>query len=118
MSINIKSSQTPLSDHLRTYVEKRMSYFEKFISKPDAELQCDVELKDSAHHQKGPYSYAEINLVLDGKLYRATAEEETYEAAIDKVKDDITRELVKDKKKKRALWHRGAQKIKSWVRGV
>lgn len=115
MSITIKSSQTPLSDHLRRYIEKRVSYFEKFVHKPDIELQCDVELKESAHHQKGPYSYAEINLVLDGKLYRATAEEETYEAAIDKVKDDITRELVKDKKKKRALWHRGAQKVKSWM---
>lgn len=118
MSTNIKATTITLSPSLREYIVKKVSVFEKFVTKPEAEMLCDVELRESTHHQKGPYYYAEINLNLDGKLYRATAEEESYEAAIDKVKDEIVRELTKSKAKRRAMWHRGAQKLKSWMQSV
>ncbi len=117
MSTTIKATNITLSPTLRDYVEKKVSSFEKFVTKHNAEMQCDVELRESTHHQKGPFYYAEINLSLDGNLYRATADEESYEAAIDKVKDEIVRELSKGKAKHRVLWHRGARKVKEWVRG-
>ncbi|TSC91495.1 MAG: hypothetical protein CEN90_293 [Parcubacteria group bacterium Licking1014_17] len=81
-----------------------MDSINKFIpdfDKTVAEARVEVG-KPSKHHHTGPVFYAEINLNLGKKMYRATVEHEDLYAAIDKVRDAIEVQIRKDKTKKEA----------------
>ena len=57
-----------------------------------------------------------MNLQLAGDLYRAEAEAESMNAAIDEVKDELTRQLRKGKEKRTDLFRRSAAQVKEWLR--
>jgi ribosomal subunit interface protein len=105
-----------LDEKLEEYLHSKLEVFEKFVG-DTTDMKCEVELNKVGHSTKGDVHYAEINLFTPTIKLRATAEKETIEAAIDKVKDDIVRELKRAKKKERRLFRRGAAKLKSILKG-
>jgi ribosomal subunit interface protein len=98
------------------YLEKRLASAEKFIPK-NGKVVCDCELaKTTEHHEKGPVFYAEVNLQINGAMYRATANAETIEAAIDIMQSNLIRELQKNKKKSLAAKRKVGTQAKEFLR--
>ena len=99
MQINIKSSELDLTDPLRKYIEMRMESLSKYLKRFDADLvRADVEVaRTTQHHRHGDVYYAEVNLILPGKLIRATHEGADVRGCIDKVKDVLKGEIDKYK---------------------
>lgn len=91
-----------LTPSIESFVEQKMDTIAKLF-KPDDQLsEARVEIgKPSAHHQKGPVYYAEINLKIGGWLLRATAEHVDLRTAIDFARDEIERQIKKFKSKSR-----------------
>lgn len=119
MKLNIKTtSNTDLTDALREYVETKVDQIEKFLDKNDESIIIDFEIgKTTDHHRQGGFFRAEINLQMAGsKLLRAEVMEEDQYAAIDKVKDEMVREVRRARGKKEALFRRGARRIKKMLR--
>jgi len=120
MKINIKTTNIELTDTIRDYLEKKVAQIEKVITSPQAEPIVDVEIgKTTNAKRSGSDLYkAEINVEVAGKFYRYSAEEAELYAAIDKMKDEIVREIRKDKERRRDIFIRGARRIKDIIRGL
>ncbi|HCC05179.1 TPA: hypothetical protein DEP58_02635 [Patescibacteria group bacterium] len=113
MKTNYKFTDTQPNDTLRAYAQTKVDAFEKLLGLQEAKAAiCAVEFKRSTKHQTGKICTAEVNLEADGKLYRVTKDEPTFEKAIDKVKDDILRSLRSEKEKTIEAVRKGASEIK------
>lgn len=116
MNIQITTSKLNNTDELNEYVDKKLNSLKKFIKNED---NCLVEVdlkKQYKHKQSKDMYYAEVNLSIDGKMFRATSEGDNMFTAIDRVKDDLKREIRKSNSKNRDLFRRGKAKVKSMLR--
>lgn len=105
------------ADALKEYAAKKVEDCAKLLGELEETALCDVDLKYSRPQQSGPVHYAEVNIQAGGELFRATAEEHSFEAAIDKVKDELLRELKRAKEKKIDHTRKGGAQAKDMLRG-
>ncbi len=113
--INFKATNAEVSDHLKNIAENKLTTLEKFVG--DAPAVCDVEFERiTNHHQNGNIHRVEVNLELNGKLYRAEATAESFEKAIDEVRGDLEHELHSKQGKRETMVLRGARKMKEMMR--
>lgn len=119
MILNFKFTDTESDDTLRAYTETKVASFEKLLSKKDADAAvCMIEFRRSTKHQTGDVCTAEVTLEADGKIYRVSKDEPTFEKAIDKVKDDIIESLRSGKERSESLAKRGGRMLKKMLRGT
>lgn len=119
MTINIKATNTELTPAISTYVEEKVLGLDKFIVADDPEsVLANVEIGLSTkHHQSGKIYRAEINLHIGGKYIRAVSEQEDLYAAIDDMRDQVSREITSFKNKKRDLLRKGGAVVKDFLKG-
>ncbi len=113
--INFKITNTEISDQLKDIAENKLTTLEKFVG--EAPAVCDLEFeKITNHHQSGSIYRAEVNLEINGKLYRAEATADSFEKAIDEVRSDLQNELHSKQGKRETLVMRGARRVKEMMR--
>ena len=117
MNITLKSTLQDPTDSIRELVEEKLSALEKLVGGPNtpATLSCELEQSMSVERAGAKYR-AEGNLSVDGKLFRAEAESNTLEGAVDSVRDDIARELRNSRGRERGLLKRGGAALKRMLR--
>lgn len=117
MNIKIKTTNFSLTPAIQTYLEDKLRTIKKFLPN-DESIFFEVELgKITRHHQKGDVFKAEVNLTVPGRLIRAVAEEWDLRVAIDRVKDELQREIKGNKEKSASLYKKGARMLKKLLRG-
>lgn len=114
MNITIKSTHKDLTLSVRELIEEKLSTLEKMVN-DSATLSCEIE-ESIAVERSGAKFRAEGNLSVDGKLYRAEATSTTLEGAVDRVRDDLARELRRARGKERGLLKRGGAMLKRMLR--
>lgn len=98
---------------------ERIESVKKLTTVGDESLHAAVEIgKTTQHHKQGDVFRAEVNFHMAHQMLRAVAVKDDLYAAIDEMKDELTRELASHKDKERTLFRRGAGKLKDMVRGV
>ncbi len=114
MKIIIKTKNFQSSSAIENYVQKKLETLKKFLENFNKEsLMTEIELgRTTRHHQSGDIFRAEINLSVDGKLFRVESEQDDIYAAIDEVRDDLEREIKAFKTKKETIFIRGARSLK------
>ena len=117
MRINIKKTNYEMPEMVGEYVEKKLAAIEKFLDESEGEAICDAELEHKYAQRHGRVFRAEINLNVHGEFFRVEAKEESMNAAIDAVHDEILRRLRKSKTKFMSRIRRGGEKIKKMLRG-
>lgn len=116
MKIAFKSKQE-LSQRDRDLIEEKFKALDKFAARGSVPVQMECEIEESiAVERAGARFRAEGNLTINGKLYRAEAMGPTLEAAVDKVRDELARELRHARGKERNLLKRGGAAIKKMLR--
>ena len=117
MNITVKSTHQDLSLSMRELVEEKLSALEKMVGGPHvpATIECEVE-QSMAVERAGSKYRAEGNLSVDGKLFRAEAESGTLEGAVDRVRDDLQRELRHSRGRERGFLKRGGSALKRMLR--
>lgn len=115
--IQYKATNIELENGWKVLVEQKFQTLEKFIG-DETDLKCDVEFEKETgeHHNAGKIHRVEANLFLGGTLYRAEATEESFEQAIDEVREELEKELRRSSNKKETLFKRGGRKIKEMLR--
>lgn len=114
---NLKTTNAEVPQSLVAYLEEKLASLETFFDASDPTLRCSIELgKTTEHHHSGRVYRAEVNLHTAGKQFRATATEESFEAALDSVKEELKKELRRAKGRERSFLHRGGAKLKGWLR--
>jgi len=120
MNINIKTTGIELTPAISDYVTKKVESLEKFVGsvKKDAEVQAWVEVgMTTKHHEQGNIFRAEIQIRLPHASVRTEAEAEDLYTAIDKVRDEMQREIKKAHGKQITKFRAGARKIKETLTG-
>lgn len=118
MKIITKGTNIKLSPSINQYIEEKIGGLEKFLKKFNPELiEARVEVgKITRGQRQGDIFRAEINLSINGQLFRAEKTEESLMAAIDLVKDELAREIRKYKDKQATVFVRGARSWKKFWR--
>lgn len=96
----MKFTNLESTDAIKNYLAKKLSGLEKYLAHVDTPHKLFVELaKTTEHHKSGKIFYAEADIVIPGGHLRAEAEAESLYAAVDKLHDEIRRQLksLKDK---------------------
>lgn len=113
-SINYKKTNVEIENRLLDLMEQKLRTLEKFVG--SAPTICDVEFEKVTHHQTGNVHRVEVNLDLNGKLYRTEAVSDTFEKAIDEVRDELDNKLRSESGKKETLLKKGGRKLKELLR--
>lgn len=103
MRITIKGTNVKLTGALETFINQKIGSLDKFLKdfSPDL-VQARVEVgKPSKHHKTGPVFYAEVNLILPGKLLRAVSDHIDLHYAINKTRDELEKQIEKYKNRPR-----------------
>lgn len=119
VNFHIKTKNMDLTPDVSAQVHEKLSVVEKFLSPVgDQQILAEVEVGlDSKHHQKGDVYRAEANVSVDGAVYRAAVKAETITAALDNLKDEISKVIRRSQSKKDALYKRGGRMIKKLFTG-
>lgn len=112
--INFKKTNVDVPNGLLNLIEQKLHTLEKYIG--EAPVVCDVEFERVSTQQQGDVFRIEVNLAVNGKLYRAEATEDSFEKAIDEVRDELDKELRRSRDKEGTLLRRGGRKIKDMLR--
>lgn len=107
MKINLKATNIELEKNAITYIDEKIKGLAKFLEilkeegaekKTIAEVWVEVG-KETRHHKKGPFFFAEAQLHLPGKSIRARAITDNLKKSVNKVKDELEIEIKKYKLK-------------------
>ena len=101
MKLMMHGINIDLTPAIKQHIEAKCEALTHFMdSKHEALAELRIEVgKPSHHHKAGAVFMAEANLKIGGELFRATATHEDLHAAINDMKDDIERQLRKNKTK-------------------
>lgn len=109
--INFKFTNTETDEKLQDLASNKFNGLQKFVG--EAPAICEVEFeKITNHRQQGKIHRAEINLEINGKLYRAEATDETFERAIDEVKSELEESLRRARGKEDTMLKKGGRRLK------
>lgn len=114
--IKIKTTGIDLTPAIEDYVHKKIDSLKKFFqhyAEESGELLFEIEIgKTTEHHRKGDVYRAEINFNSDSTHVRAEATRDDIYAALDEAKDEMSRELRRNKRKAIHLLKRGGAMFK------
>lgn len=118
MNINIKATGFELTPAISDYIDKKITTVEKYLGEDVEAVVVAVEVgKITKRHKSGEVFKAEVHISGGGHDFYVSVEEEDLYAAIDKVKDDITREIRRTKGKEEALAKKGGALVKNMMKG-
>ena len=116
MHITIQGVHIDVTDAMRDYVNERIGSLGKYVqNKEGATVRVDIS-KTTGHHAHGEFFQVEAIARVKGKDFVVKSVREDVYAAIDEVKDMLSRDLTTYKDKQFSLFKRGAQRIKKLLR--
>ncbi len=114
-NITFKHTNIETDQKLDALVEQKLVSLEKYLDQGH-EVRAEVEFEKIPSHKTGLICRLEINVWSGGTLYRAETTEETFEMAIDVVRNELDQEMRRAHKKHHSLIRRGGRKIKEMMR--
>ncbi len=110
-NINYKFNDLAEAQALTDLIEQKCSVFEKYLHGDEA-VKCDIEFEKITPQNSGKIFRVETNLLIDGTLFRSVATEDSFERAIDVMRDELDRELYRAKEKHETLKKQGGREMK------
>ncbi len=118
--LGIQTRNFEKTETIENYVQAKVEQLRKYIKQEkDTTVIVNVGIgKVTSKHKSGEVFRAEINFQVAGSFFRAESEKDDLYAAIDKVKEEMSRVLRENFSKRRDLWRRGSLRFKNMLRGV
>ncbi len=122
MQINLQSKGIEITGAIKDYVVKRVTNLEKLLLKMEqagGEAMVSFEVsKNTNLHKAGSVFHADCRIQVKGEEFYGSADEEDLYASIDVVKENLFREISKNKDRKQTLFKRGAASVKKMLKGL
>ncbi len=116
--MKVKTSGIDMTEKLLDTLEKKLAQVERLLPAGAKSAIFEIELgKATKHHKTGKIYRAEANISYGPVIHRAEGVEETIEAAIDVMKNELKAELRKGRTKKKDEARKGGRELKRRVRG-
>jgi len=100
--INFKYNDLEEVKPLADLMQQKLQSLTKYLHEEQS-ITCDVEFEKVAPQNAGQVYRAEVNLMVEGTLFRAEATENSFEVAIDEVRNELDKELRRAKDKQVTL---------------
>lgn len=122
MQLNLQGKNIELTDAIQDYVSKRVTNLEKLLSgieKSGGDVSIAFEVgKNTKHHKGADVFHAYCLIKTNGQEFYSSADEEDLYVAIDVVKENLFREISKNKDRRQTLFKRGAISVKKMMKGL
>ena len=122
MQINLQGKNMELTPAIKDHVLNKETTLGRLLSKVEAgggEVGISFEVsKNTNHHKSGNVFHSDCLINLRGEKFYGSADEEDLYQAIDKVKENLFREITKNKDRKQTLFKRGAASVKKMLKGL
>jgi ribosomal subunit interface protein len=122
MNINLQSKGLEITPTIRDYVVKRVTNLEKLLLKMEqggGEAMVSFDISRNTGHNKGKSIFhADCRIQIKGQEFYGSADEEDLYASIDAIKENLFREISKNKDRKQTLFKRGAASVKKMLKGL
>ncbi len=119
MNIRVKATNYEMTPEVESYLGERLKSLEKFIGSAPDTVRCEVELgRDAGRPRHGANIwFAEISVMRPGRerIYSRN-NAEGVNAAIDDVKEEVERQLLRDRKLHRRIFRKGGAILKRMMR--
>lgn len=119
MDIRIKSTNYEITPEIESYLSERVATLEKLLGEKAEVARCEVELgRDAGRPRHGANIwFAEIRFVIpgEGPIY-ARNNSESVNGAIDDVKEEVERQLRKQRKAHRRFIRKSGAALKRMMR--
>lgn len=115
-TFNFRLNDVADAEALQALVERKFAAFEKYWDET-AVAHCDVEFAKVAPQQNGQVHQVQANVTVNGALYHAEATLESFEQAIDEVRDQLDKELRRAKDKADTLEKKQGRELKEQLLG-
>lgn len=110
-SVHYKYNNLEAGEKLANLMDQKLAPLGKLLPE-DAPVSCEVEFEKVSPHQHGRVHRVEANLTVNGVLHRTEAVEETFEQAIDEVRDELNKKLRRSKDKSVSMLRKAGQRVK------
>ncbi len=98
MSINIKTTNISTHGDVEAYLIKKLDSLNRLVDFNADNVVAQAEVaKTTNHHKSGDIFRAEINVRIGKDTFRVVSEKDDIYAAIDDMKDELSREITKEK---------------------
>jgi putative sigma-54 modulation protein len=102
MDLHVKAIGIEHTEAIDTYVEEKIGGLEKFLTKVPTPHDARIEIgKTSSHHKNGAVMMCHAHLSVPGAMLHAESDKEDLYAAIDEVKDELERQIIKYKEQRK-----------------
>jgi len=121
MKVHIQTVGIDLTDALESYIEKKFELVKRLLARPDSRgaVSARIEIgKTTKHRHAGELFKAEAHITLGKHQYNAEEVKDDLYAAIDAVKDELSREITAHKDRKQTMKTRGGRKLKKMLKGL
>lgn len=122
MQINLQGKNIELTAAIKDYVLNKETNLGRLLAKVEmtgGEVAINFEVgKNTRHHKMGQVFHADCLVNIKGEKFYSSADEEDLYRAIDVVKENLFREISKNKDRKQTLFKRGAASIKKMLKGL
>ena len=122
MKINFQAKNIEITEAIHDYVEKKVTNLGKLladIEERDGEVIVLFGISKTTHHHKGgEVFHADCSINIKGKKFYSSVNKQDLYEAIDEVKEDLFREITKNKDRKQTLFKRGAISVKKMMKGI
>jgi len=119
MDIRVKATDYQITPETRSYLDDRLAHLEKFLGGDAESVRCEVELgRDAGRPRHGANIwFAEIRIIMPGQdAVYARNNSESVNGAIDDVKQEIERQLRREKQVHMRVLRKGGAAVKRLLR--
>lgn len=115
MNVDFNYNNHDEARSLTEVTEQKLATLGKFIAE-DQSVICAAEFDRVAANQSGHIFHFAVNLEIDGDMYRAESTEDSFEAAVDEVRNELDKRLRRNKSRKDSLGKQAGRAIKRLLR--
>jgi ribosomal subunit interface protein len=119
MDIRIKATDYEITPETRKYLDERIAHIEKLLSGDADNARLEIELGRAAGRPRHGANiwFTEVQILYgSGKKIRASNNSESINGAIDDVRNEVERQLLKEKKLHKRIIHKGGEAVKRMIR--
>ncbi len=119
MDIRIKSTEYHMTPETSAYLDDRIAALEKFMGSESETARCEVEIgRDAGRPRHGANIwFAEMRVITPGTVaVYARNNSESINGAIDDVKEEVERQLRRERKLHIRVLRKTGAAIKDWMR--
>ena len=118
MNTRVKATNYQMTPETSAYIDSRIQTLEKMLGADAQVSRCEVEVgRDAGNQRHGEHVwFAELHVLYPGGSVRATNRSESINGAIDDAREEVARQLRRERKLHVRMWRKSGAAFKRLLR--